>query len=476
MKRTKIICTIGPASDQKPVLKKMIKNGMNVARLNFSHNTHAYHLRTIKAVRSAAHECGEPVAILQDLQGPRIRLGELPAEGIVLKNGMKIILTAEARSGSKKIPVTYAAMPREVKPGERILIADGLIELKVVSVSGRDIRCLVVNAGKISSHKGINLPDSKVRASSLSEKDRGDLLFGVKNDVDFVALSFVRSAADVFELREIIKKFEIKLKKKKLYPVKIIVKIERREAIENLDEILAAADGVMVARGDLGIEMPAEDVPLLQKMIIDKCLPAAKPVIVATQMLESMISSPRPTRAEASDVANAVIDHTDAVMLSGETAVGKFPAETVLTMAKIIEKIEASAYDNLTVREKAGQVTAQNEAMAKLVKLLSEEIDAKLAVIASLSGATARLVCRFRPELPIFVACTDARVRRQLNLSWGVKPLVLPKCETIEEILGRGIQLLKKKRLVRKGDKIIAAIASPREENHQIKMVEAVTV
>lgn len=476
MKRTKIVCTIGPASDQKPVLKKMIKNGMNVARLNFSHNIHAYHLRTMKTVRTAAHECGEPVAILQDLQGPRIRLGELPADGIMLKNGTKVVLTADAKTGTKKIPVTYAPMAREVKPGERILIADGLIELKVLAVSGCDICCLVVNGGKISSHKGINLPDSKVRASSLSEKDREDLLFGVKNDVDFVTLSFVRSAADVFELKDLIKKFEIKLKKKKSYPIKIIVKIERREAIENLNGIISAADGVMVARGDLGIEMPAEDVPLLQKMIIDKCLQAAKPVIVATQMLESMINSPRPTRAEASDVANAVIDHTDAVMLSGETAIGKFPVETVLTMAKIIEKTEDSVYDNLVVQEKAGQMAAVNEAMAKLVKLLSEEINAKLVLVASLSGATARLVCRYRPELPIFVACADARVMRQLNLSWGVEPLILPKCETVEEILGRGIQFLKKKRLVKRGDKIIAAIASPKEESHEIRMVEAVTV
>ncbi|MBI5076796.1 pyruvate kinase [Candidatus Falkowbacteria bacterium] len=469
MKRTKIVCTIGPASDTKVVLKQMIKSGMDVARLNFSHNTHASHLRTIKAIRSAGHECGRSVAILQDLQGPRIRLGDLPSEGIILKNGMRVILTTESKPALKKIPVTYAAMHKEIKAGERVLIADGLIEFKILSVKGRDIHCEVKNGGKIFSHKGINLPDTNVKASSLSAKDKADLLFGIQNNVDFIALSFVRSSGDVVELKELIKKYEFKtcpelvegLKKKKIYPIKIIVKIERHEAIENLADIIAVSDGVMVARGDLGIEMPTEDVPLLQKMIIDKCLQAAKPVIVATQMLDSMIDNPRPTRAEASDVANAVIDHTDAVMLSGETATGKFPVETVSIMAKIIEKTEESAYDNLVIKEKAEQMAPPNEAVGKLVRVLSDEIDAKLVLAASLSGYTARLISRYRPELPIFVAGNDSRVERQLNLTWGARPFTLHHLKTREEILACAIHYLKKRRLIKKRDKIIVVIGKP---------------
>ncbi|MEK7512381.1 MAG: pyruvate kinase [Patescibacteria group bacterium] len=454
LKRTKIVCTLGPTSDKKPIIKRLIKAGMNVSRLNFSHNVHSYHLKVMKMVRAAAMECAEPVAILQDLQGPRIRLGELSETGINLKNKSRVILTTADSTDGKKIPVTYKKMHEDVKAGERILISDGLIELKVKSVQKKDIICVVINGGKIFSHKGINLPDTNVRIEALSEKDKEDLLFGVKNKVDFVALSFVRTAKDIYNLRKLIEKYERQLKIKATSPIRIIAKIERREAIENIDEILASADGLMVARGDLGIEMPAEEIPLLQKMLIDKCLHAAKPVIVATQMLESMINNPRPTRAEVSDVANAVIDHTDAIMLSGETANGKFPVEAVEYMTKIAINTEKSTYDDFVLQEKVNQITPANDAVAGVAKVLTEQANVKLILVASLSGHSGRVVSRYRPEKPIYVACDEHRVERQLNLNWGLKPFVLPACQTINSFIDQATNYLKRKKVVKKNDRI----------------------
>ena len=350
--------------------------------------------------------------------------------------------------------MTYKKMHEDVKAGERILISDGLIELKVKSVQKKDIICVVINGGKIFSHKGINLPDTNVRIEALSEKDKEDLLFGVKNKVDFVALSFVRTAKDIYNLRKLIEKYERQLKIKATSPIRIIAKIERREAIENIDEILASADGLMVARGDLGIEMPAEEIPLLQKMLIDKCLHAAKPVIVATQMLESMINNPRPTRAEVSDVANAVIDHTDAIMLSGETANGKFPVEAVEYMTKIAINTEKSTYDDFVLQEKVNQITPANDAVAGVAKVLTEQANVKLILVASLSGHSGRVVSRYRPEKPIYVACDEHRVERQLNLNWGLKPFVLPACQTINSFIDQATNYLKRKKVVKKNDRI----------------------
>jgi len=475
MKRTKIVCTIGPASDKKTTLKRLIRGGMNVARLNFSHNVHAYHLKVIKSVRALAKEMKPPIAILQDLQGPRIRLGDLPEQGIELKRGQKIALTT-SRAVRNFIPVTYEKMHLDVKTGHRILIADGLIELRAEAIRGREIYCTVVNGGKISSHKGINLPDSAVSVPAVSEKDREDLAFGVKNGVDFVALSFVRGAADVKHLRELIDAAEKKLKIKNKAAIKIIVKIERREAIENSNEIIAAADGVMVARGDLGIELPAEDVPLIQKMLIDKCLAAAKPVIVATQMLESMIVNPRPTRAEVSDVANAVIDHTDAVMLSGETASGKFPAEAVTYMAKTAEATEASVYDNLVLQDKVQKFTAPNEAVGAAARAIAENAKARAILVFSLSGQTARLVSRYRPELPIYVACEDERVARQLSLTWGAQPFVLPVCKSADELVKKGLAYLQKNKHVKRGDNVVVIVGENVGKSGGANVVEVKTL
>ncbi len=476
MKRTKIVCTIGPASDKKNILKKLVQNGMNVARLNFSHNVHKYHLQVIKNVRAIARELGQPIAILQDLQGPRIRLGDLPEKGIELKAGKQITLTTYKGIQQEKIPVTYEKMHEDVKAGERILIADGLIQVNVLEVKGQNIICKVINGGKITSHKGINLPDTSVSVPAVSGKDKDDLLFGVKNRVDFVALSFVRTAKDVYDLKYLIQKYQQKLKIKEKQPIKVIVKIERREAIENIDEIIEATDAVMVARGDLGIELPAEDVPLMQKMIIDKCLAAAKPVIVATQMLESMIINPRPTRAEVSDVANAVIDHTDAVMLSGETASGKYPAVAVEYMKKIIEKTEKSTYDDLVLQEKVKKIVPTSDAVSSVAKMLAEHVKAKLILAASLSGYSGRIVSRYRPELPILVACDNERTERQLNLSWGIIPFVLPRCDSIEELLDRSVGYLKKNKYLFKEDKIIIVAGEPVGRSGNVNLVEIKTI
>lgn len=459
MHRTKIICTLGPSSDSVATVKKLIKSGMNVARLNLSHNTLEYHGRLIKTVRLAAKAIGEPVAILLDLQGPRIRIGDLGDKIVNLKNGQNIILAEEAGCSKEKdkkiIPVAFADFSAAVKPGQRVLIADGLIELKVKSIENGKIHCETINGGVVSSHKGINLPDTSVKIPSLTEKDKKDLAFGLKNGVDYVGLSFVSDAEGVAELRTLINKLA-----KKPAPAKIIVKIERKDAIDNIDEIIEAADAVMVARGDLGIELPAEDVPLMQKMIVDKCLHSAKPVIVATQMLDSMINNPRPTRAEVSDVANAVIDHADAVMLSGETANGKYPVEATEMMKKIIIETENSVYDNLILQDKVKKIIPASEAIGMVARALSENSKAKLILVDSQSGQTAAVVSRYRPEMPILVSCTDEKSERQLNLSWGIAPFVLPQKKNVKLSLEKLIGYAKKQKFAKAGDRIIVVTSN----------------
>ena len=337
-KRTKIICTIGPASSSQETLTKLIKSGMNVARLNFSHGDHPDHARLIKNIKQVSKKLDQPIAILQDLQGPKIRTGVLPAEGVKIKEGQKIILTTKKNFLPNQIPVTYNKLHQDIKAGERLLFDDGLMDAVVLKVRGMDIVCRVITGGTLLSHKGINLPDTDIGIKSITKKDEEDLEFGVIQNVDWIALSFVRTVNDVRHLKKLINKFQKKHNIKNNAPIKIIAKIEKAEAVKNIDDILTEVDGLMVARGDLGIEIPAENVPLVQKSLINKARANAKSVVVATQMLDSMIRNPRPTRAEVSDVANAVIDHTDAVMLSGETATGKYPVSAVQIMTKIIKK------------------------------------------------------------------------------------------------------------------------------------------
>lgn len=479
MKRTKIVCTLGPASSSEKILAKMIHAGMDVARLNFSHGTYPEHKRIIKLIRKLAQKYGRPITILQDLQGPRIRVGNVPEKGILLKPKQIIFLTTNpkvklARVAKEKtlIPVTYDKLHLDVKKGEKILLADGLLELIVLGVKGREIKCLVKNGGLLTSHKGVNLPESKLRIPAITEKDKKDLEFGIKNGVDMVALSFVRSASDIEELKNLISKLDKKYQGKKVLPTQIVVKIEKREAVKNFNKILAVTDGVMVARGDLGIEMPASDVPLVQKMIIEKCLQAAKPVIVATQMLDSMIRNPRPTRAEVSDVANAVIDHTDAVMLSGETAEGRYPVEAVATMANIALRTEKSKYDDLEFRALFKDRLHVDDAISSSANLLARNLKAKAILVASLTGYTGRIVSRYRPELPILVTTNNDKVRRQLNLNWGVIPFVLPQCQTIEELVEKALIYIEKKKFVKSQDRIIIIAGFPLGKSGNVNWIK----
>ncbi len=474
-KQTKIVCTIGPASADEDLLRQMVKAGMNVARMNFSHGTHEYHQEIIDRIRRISEEEGVTVGILQDLQGPKIRVGKLPPEGVVLEPGDEVTFISKGETDveKKRLLVTYPNLHGDVKGGERILLDDGLISAEVVRVEGPSVICRVIDGGVLTSSKGVNFPDSNLTISSLSEKDIQDLTFGVKNGVDLIALSFVRTAKEVYDLRYLLKEEEAKLGKMldREHGIKIIVKVEKREAVENIEEILEAADGIMVARGDLGVEMPAEEVPLIQKRIIDRCLCAAKPVIVATQMLDSMIRNPRPTRAEVSDIANAVIDHTDAVMLSGETASGKYPLQSLQTMATVVRHTEASHYDFLPVkRDLTGSST--EEAVSEVANILARQIKARAIMVASISGSTARLVSRYRTELPIYAMTSDERIRHQLSLTWGVVPFVIPVCATVEELLERSIAELKKHHLVKEGNKIIVVAGEPVGVSGGVNMVE----
>lgn len=445
-KRTKIICTIGPASNTPTKLRSMIKSGMNVARLNLSHVTHVDHKRLIRTIRAAAKASREPVAIIGDLQGPKMRVGDLPAKGIKLIKG-KIV----------EVPVTYPKLYKDVKKGHRVLLDDGLMEGQCVGGRVGYLKFKVVNGGTLISHKGMNFPDSTLSVSAITDKDKIDAKFAVEQGLHYVALSFVTDPKDVKRMRRIL---SAAAKKGQPLP-KIIAKIEKHEAVRRFDKILKEVDAVMVARGDLGIEIPAEQVPLVQKDLIDKCRDAAKPVIVATQMLDSMIRNPRPTRAEVSDVANAVIDHTDAVMLSGESATGKYPVEAVQTMARIIREVESSRFDDVPVEESARMADLITDAISGAANLLAHTVDARLMLVATLSGNAARMVSRFRPELPIIASTATEFVRHQLNLSWAVTPIALAKVKDIESLIERSVSKLKRTKLVKKNDKVIILAGQP---------------
>lgn len=448
-KRTKIVCTIGPASSSEDSLRRMIRAGMNAARLNFSHGVYLEHAALIKKIRAAAKKEDEPVTILQDLQGPKIRVGELPKAGVQLRTGTMVVFSTKNKKfiRGKRIvlPVTYRNLHKDVKAGHRIFLDDGLLEVRVEKISRQEIHTRVIDGGKLTSRKGMNFPDSTLRVSSLSEKDQADLAFGLKQGVDWVALSFVTSAKDVKNLRA-------RLKNNK---AKIIAKIEKHEAVKKFDEILAAADGIMVARGDLGVEIPAEEVPILQKEIIEKCRLAGKPVIVATQMLDSMTRRPRPTRAEVSDVANAVIDHADAVMLSNETAVGNYPVEAVTIMAKIIKKTEASPFDDLSVGKDA--IGGLEAVISHSLRLLAARRHIHGVLSAVYFTPLAERFNLSRPEVPIFLAAASESEARGLNIRWGVCPFVLKKTSS-RELVKQSLRILRARHLVRPGQKIALAL------------------
>jgi pyruvate kinase len=411
--KTKIICTIGPASEAPEVIRELIASGMRVARLNFSHGTLVDHEKKIHIIRKIAKEMDKPVAILQDLGGPKIRLGHIPEPGVRLEPGRHIILTTQSVEGSvQRISVSYPLLGEEVKAGDRILLADGFLEFCVRSVNGSEIRCKVITGGVLTSHKGINLPSGTLHMPSMTEKDRKDLHFGLGHDVDYIALSFVRTAADIRNIKEIIRQ------ENKNTPV--IAKIETHEAIDHYEDILDAADAIMVARGDLGVEIPLEEVPIIQKQLIQKANTLGKPVITATQMLRSMVDAPRPTRAEASDVANAVLDGTDAVMLSEETATGNYPIQAVRFMIRIVGEAE-----KIYSHDRYLQLVPQKEIsdpVTYAVCVLADHLDASAILAPTKSGRTATQISRFRPKQPIIAFTPNLSTVRRLLLFRGIYP------------------------------------------------------
>jgi len=471
LKFTKIVATIGPACADEKILMQMVKAGVNVARLNFSHGTYVSHKKLINNIRKVEKNTGLPVAILQDLQGPKIRLGMLPEKGLEIKTGSKVVFdTSTKEYKGKDLPVAYPGLQKFLKVGQHFLLDDGHMSVKIEKISGSKIYCQVVEGEKLTSHKGLNFPDSVLKIPSLSKKDIADLEFGVKAGVEFVALSFVHTAKDILRLRALIKKFEKKLKVKKQAPILIIAKIEQHEAVENIDEILDVVDCIMVARGDLGLETAEAGVPVIQKTIIAKARAKAKMVIVATQMLDSMQHNRIPTRAEVSDVANAVIDHTDAVMLSNESASGDYPVLTVKTMTEIVRTTEASPFDDLPMPEPTKEITP--EAVASLSRSLSSEVGAKLIVVSSTSGQVARSVSKVRPQVPVLAVTDSLRVQRQLNLSWGVCPVLISKVRNIEDFIKKIREYIKTKKLAKKGDKIVVVVGDPVGQESKVNMVE----
>ncbi len=453
-RKTKVVCTIGPASESSQIIEAMIRAGMNVARLNFSHGTQEEHLRKIKTIRQIADRLKEPVAILQDLSGPKIRVGKVKEGGVELRRGEGFSLTnREIMGDEKRVSVTYPSLPDEVKPGDTILLADGTIELQVLGNSGRDIQCSVVVGGVLTSHKGINFPTRSILASAFTEKDRQDLLFGIQHGVDLIGLSYVKEAADIGEVKRMLEKESA--------DIPVIAKIERKEALEHIDEILLASDGIMVARGDLGMETPLERIPNVQKMLIRKANGLGKPVITATQMLRSMVDHTRPTRAEVTDVVNAIYDGTDAVMLSEETASGQFPVEAVQMMAKIAQAAEEEfPFDQFLKRETEGR-TDLPQAISHAASLLAEEVDAVAIVTPTESGSTTRWVSKLRPRQPILALSRHLSTIRRLNLCWGVYPVLVPDWKDTDDMLERARRMPKELGMASTGDKIVIIAGVP---------------
>jgi pyruvate kinase len=456
MRKTKIVCTIGPASRVYDVIEKLIRMGMNVARLNFSHGSYKEHLQVIENIRQASLKIGQPIAILQDLGGPKIRVGKIIKEPIFLKEGSSFILTNRKVAGDEQeVSLTFPSLPQKVKKGDCIFLADGTLELKVKEFTSTDIICRVVRGGKLTSHQGVNIPNISMDIPSLTEKDYQDILFGIKNKVDFIGLSFIRRAEDVLKVRKI-------LKENKAEEISLIAKIEKKEAVDNLKEIIEASDGIMVARGDLGVEIPLENVPLVQKNIIKKCNFVGKPVITATQMLVSMMSNPRPSRAEVTDVANAILDGTDAIMLSEETAIGNFPLEAVETMNRIAISAEGAIDYEKILSERSISVKPTNaDAISHATCQVALDLKVKAIVTFTFSGSTARMVSRYRPPVPIIAASTQDSTVKKLTLSWGVYPFKTEELADTDDMITRSRKVALETGLVRPGEKIVVTAGIP---------------
>jgi pyruvate kinase len=454
MPRAKIVCTLGPASSTPERIGELIDAGMSVARLNFSHGSHDDHARMLQIVRAEADRRGKAIAALLDLQGPKIRIGKVQNGQVEIKAGRELTITTEPIVGDeRRVSTTYTGLPRDVKPGDQILLDDGYLGLTVTGVDGHDVHTVVVTGGMLKNNKGINLPGVDVSAPALSEKDRIDIGFALRHGVDYVALSFVRRAEDVIEAKRLLTVDQVS--------IPVIAKIEKPQALERLGEIIDAADGVMVARGDLGVELGPEKVPLWQKRIIEETNKRGKIVITATQMLESMITQPRPTRAEASDVANAVLDASDALMLSGETASGLYPVEAVRTMARIIDEIERSAYYRANVAVPDLQLAVPANAIAHAAMTAARAMKLRTIVAVSESGGAARLVSEYRPDAHIVCLTTNEVSFRRLALIWGVTPVLISPAATTEELIDRVEATMIERNLAQPGENVLITMAVP---------------
>ena len=456
MRKTKIICTMGPSTEKGDTLKKLIEAGMNVARMNFSHGDFDEHGGRLKSLRKYSKELGLPVAALLDTKGPEIRLGDFEAGRVELKEGQEFTLTARDILGTEKeVSITYKQLPKDVKPGSSILLDDGLIGLEVKEVSGDDIVCTVMNGGPVSNHKGVNVPGTDLSMDYLSEKDKADLIWGAENDVDFIAASFVREAADVIAIRDLLKAHGGE-------KIQIIAKIENEQGVRNIDGILEAADGIMVARGDMGVEIPCEEVPVVQKNLIKKANQAGKIVVTATQMLDSMIKNPRPTRAEATDVANALYDGTVAIMLSGETAAGAYPVEALKTMVKIAERTEKDINYRRRFFENDRKANPDvTDAICHATCTTALDLKAKAIISVTKSGRSAKMVSRYKPDCDIVACAMDEKVCRQLNLAWGVTPLLLDEQKEVFDLFDEAVAVAAKEKGLQKGDTVVITSGVP---------------
>jgi len=468
MRKTKIICTLGPAVDSEEMIRALIRTGMDAARFNFSHGSHPEHLVRLNMLKSVRDAMGRPVATILDTKGPEIRIRSFETKSVDLAAGDTFILTTQEITGdATRVSVTYPRLHEELAKGQQILIDDGLVAIRVEEIVGQDIVCTVENGGTLSANKSINIPGVHIQLPALTEKDIADIKFGVENGFDFIAASFVRQAADVEAVRQVLRECGGD-------NVKIIAKIENQEGVDNMESILAAADGIMVARGDLGVEIPASKVPILQKRMIQKGMAAGKPVITATQMLDSMMRNPRPTRAEVSDVANAVFDGTGCVMLSGETASGKYPIEALSTMVEIVTDAESSIhYWRRFQRQQITTTPNINDAISHTCCLTAMDLDAKAIVVATSSGHTARMVCRFRPACPIAALTVTEATRRQLSICWGVIPFLTGSVSSTDRIFSLSAEVALKEGLVEVGDTIVITAGVPLGKTGSTNLIKA---
>ena len=470
MRKTKIICTIGPASESEERLRELMLAGMNVARFNFSHGSHEEHKAKFDRVIKVSSELKLPVATLLDTKGPEIRLKDIEGGKTELVSGQKFILTTEELLGNnEKVTITYKGLKDDINVGTTILIDDGLIEMVVDEINETDIICSVVNGGPISNHKGVNIPGAALSMPYISDVDRSDIMFGCDMDFDFLAASFVRCKEDILEVRKIIEEHGSHMK--------IIAKIENMQGIRNLDEILEAADGIMVARGDMGVEIPMEEVPIVQKQMIKKAEALGKHVITATQMLESMIKNPRPTRAEATDIANAIYDGTTAIMLSGESAAGLYPVEAVKTMAKIAERTEEDIdYNSRLRRRKDIDDIDTTTAISHATCTTAMDLKAAAIVTVTISGFTAGMIARYKPSCPIIACSVSPRTCRQLNLAWGVTPIWIARESTAEDLFDEAVHAVEKEGYIKKGDKVVLTAGVPLGVSGRTNMIRVVEV